>query len=57
MKKDKNILMNEINEWLKIKIEDGTIDNLKKKYIPYPNNMKYNLVNFELILILFLMLI
>ena len=57
MKKDKNILMNEINKWLKIKIEDGTIDNLKKKYIPYPNNINYNLVNFELILILFLMLI
>ena len=57
MRKDNIILMNEINEWLKKKIEDGTIDNLKKKYIPYPNNGKYILINLGLILVLFLLII
>ena len=36
MNKNKKELLIELNEWLKKKLDDGTIDKIKEKYIPYP---------------------
>ena len=37
MNKDKTDLLNELNEWLQEKLDDGTIEEIKKKYIPFPD--------------------
>ena len=34
--KDKKELLLKLNEWLQKKLDDGTIDEIKDKYIPYP---------------------
>ena len=36
MNKDKKELLLKLNEWLQKKLDDGTIDEIKDKYIPYP---------------------
>ena len=36
MNKNKYVLLDELNDWLKEKLDDGTIEKLKNKYIPYP---------------------
>ena len=36
MSKGKYALLDDLNEWLKEKLDDGTIDMLKNKYIPDP---------------------
>ena len=36
LSKDKKELLMQLNEWLQKKLDDGTIDKIKEKYIPYP---------------------
>ena len=36
MNKSRKDLLEELNKWLEIKLNDGTIERIKQKYIPYP---------------------
>ena len=36
MNKNKKDLLKELNDWLQKKIDDGTVEKFKNKYIPYP---------------------
>ena len=42
MNKNKTILFEELNSWLKAKINDGTVDKIKKQFIPEPTVILLN---------------